>query len=138
MSSISVKLLVMSLNIAELENMIEEVENMNQFEQNHIYKILTNNGVKLSENSNGFFVSLNQLTQETIDDILNYLKQSNEMKNSSQNAIQFTERRIERTDLVEDCKIMQTNDGSKSIELDVENWKRTIVDNLKKTTKKKK
>ena len=101
-------------------------------------RILTNNGVKLSENSNGFFVSLNQLTQETIDDILNYLKQSNEMKNSSQNAIQFTERRIERTDLVEDCKIMQTNDGSKSIELDVENWKRTIVDNLKKTTKKKK
>jgi len=112
------------MNLIQLENMINDVSKMNNFEQNHVYKILNNCGVKLSENSNGYFVSLRDLSQETIDKLLDYTKQCNaSKKEAKKNAISFS--KIEKK--LVSKKSDQPNDE----------WKQSMITDLQQKKKKK-
>lgn len=115
----------MNFNISKLENMIDEIRKMNDEEQNHIYKILKNNNAKLSDNDNGFFVSLNELTKECIDLLLDYTDQAIKSKNAN-NAIKFTETRTTHSSIVKD-ESKEVKENS----VEIEDWKKDIINNLK-------
>jgi len=116
----------MNFNISKLENMIDHIRKMNDEEQNHIYKILKNNNAKLSDNDNGFFVSLNELTKECIDLLLDYTDQAVKSKNEN-NAIRFTETKTTHASIVKE-EIKETKKSASSVE--IEEWKKDIITNL--------
>ena len=116
----------MNFNISKLENMIDHIRKMNDQEQNHIYKILKNNNAKLSDNDNGFFVSLNELTKECIDLLLDYTDQAVKSKNEN-NAIRFTETKTTQASIVKE-EIKETKKSASSVE--IEEWKKDIITNL--------
>ena len=106
--------------------MIDHIRKMNDQEQNHIYKILKNNNAKLSDNDNGFFVSLNELTKECIDLLLDYTDQAVKSKNEN-NAIRFTETKTTQASIVKE-EIKETKKSASSVE--IEEWKKDIITNL--------
>jgi hypothetical protein len=53
------------------------VENINKMSKEHhieIFKIISNNSIKYTENNNGIFINYNDLNEKCINDIENYIK----------------------------------------------------------------
>jgi spermidine synthase len=55
----------------ELVKKIEKLTSKNQYKQ--IFKILKIDGVKITQNSNGIFFNMNELSNETLDKINNFV-----------------------------------------------------------------
>jgi hypothetical protein len=58
-------------NIKKLRDIIE---NMNKIHQIHILKILKENDIKFTENSNGIFVNMSLLNKKTLNRIRKFIK----------------------------------------------------------------
>ena len=73
------------LNNSELLYIKKTIENMTSIQHIEIAKLLKNNGIHLTENNNGIFINLNNLSTIVIDELLNYIKfiekQNNLLKN---------------------------------------------------------
>jgi len=50
------------------------IENMNKIHQIHILKILKENDIKFTENSNGIFVNMSLLNKKTLNRIRKFIK----------------------------------------------------------------
>ena len=62
------------MNYEELEKLRKTIENLNTGHHIEIAKILKNNNIKLTENSNGIFINLNNISSNIIDQINTYLQ----------------------------------------------------------------
>ena len=70
-------------SIEQLEILRDEIQEIENTEQNHlkILEILNNTNVNFSENSNGIFINMNNLSDSQIQqlvDYLNYIKKKKE------------------------------------------------------------
>ena len=61
-------------NVVNLEKIRKTIESLNSTHHVEVAKILLNHNVKLSENSNGIFINLTNLSENTIKDLECYLK----------------------------------------------------------------
>lgn len=57
-----------------LKKIRDIIETMNKIQQVHILKILKDNNIKYSENSNGIFVNMTLLNNQTLVRIKNFIK----------------------------------------------------------------
>jgi hypothetical protein len=61
-------------DIDNLKKIRDMIEKMNKIQQVHILKILKDNKIEYSENSNGIFVNMTLLNNETLIRIQNFIK----------------------------------------------------------------
>ena len=59
---------------------IENIKNLNLFEHQEIFKIIRKDNIKYSENSNGVFVNMNKLSDNTIYEIDRFITYCNTNK----------------------------------------------------------
>jgi hypothetical protein len=85
----------MNSMIMELKRnkIIENIKNLNLFEHQEIFKIIRKDNIKYSENSNGVFVNMNKLSDNTIFEIDRFITYCNTNKSNFQKENAF------RTDL---------------------------------------
>jgi hypothetical protein len=85
----------MNSMIMELKRnkIIENIKNLNLFEHQEIFKIIRKDNIKYSENSNGVFINMNKLSDNTIYEIDRFITYCNTNKNNFQKENAF------RTDL---------------------------------------
>jgi hypothetical protein len=75
----------MNINTSELEIMKTKIELLPKFHQVEILRILKKSPVvKINENKSGVFVNLSFLPNDTIQDILNYVKYIQEQEHTLQ------------------------------------------------------
>ena len=75
------------------KKIIENIKNLNLFEHQEIFKIIRKDNIKYSENSNGVFVNMNKLSDNTIFEIDRFITYCNTNKTNFQKENEF------RTDL---------------------------------------
>lgn len=61
-------------DIDNLKKIRDIIEKMNKIQQVHILKILKDNNIEYSENSNGIFVNMTLLNNQTLTRIQNFIK----------------------------------------------------------------
>ncbi len=62
-----------SSKIKELKELREKIKNLELCENIEILKIIIKNDVKFTENSNGIFVNMNKLDNNTLEEIKSFL-----------------------------------------------------------------
>ena len=62
-----------NLNYSNLEKLRKTIEILNSIHHIEIAKILKKNNIKLTENNNGIFINLNNLSSNIIEDIKQYI-----------------------------------------------------------------
>ena len=62
-----------SISYTELEKLRKTIENLHSNHHLEIAKILKMNNIKLSENNNGIFINLNNISNNIIKQIENYI-----------------------------------------------------------------
>ena len=62
------------INTSKLQNIKELIEDMNKCQQIEILKLLKNDSVTMSENNNGTFINLTDLSESTINKLLTYIE----------------------------------------------------------------
>ena len=91
----------------ELQELKERIENMGHFHQVEILRIFNNSlDAKLSENANGVFVNLTSLSQETLQQIHNYVQYVEE-QTETLNEMEKEKQRLETTFFSEKDKRIQ-------------------------------
>ena len=75
------------------KKIIENIKNLNLFEHQEIFKIIRKDNIKYSENSNGVFINMNKLSDNTIFEIDKFITYCNT------NKTQFQQENAFRTDL---------------------------------------
>jgi len=66
-----------TFSVTNLNYIRESVEKMNKFNQVEILRILHKNNVTLNENKSGVHVNLSEISNETLDELYNYIKYVN-------------------------------------------------------------
>jgi len=66
-----------TFSVSNLNYIRESVEKMNKFNQVEILRILHKNNVTLNENKSGVHVNLSEISNETLDELYNYIKYVN-------------------------------------------------------------
>ena len=69
-------------NVEKLQKIKEYIENMSKNQQIEIFKMLTINSTKMSENNNGTFINLTELSSEIIEKLENYIEFVNTQHNN--------------------------------------------------------
>ncbi len=99
-----------NINYPELEKIRKTIENLNNNHHIEIAKILKNNNIKLTENNNGIFLNLNNISESIINEIKNYIS----FIKSQENLINIDETKKEnieniyfkdKSDLIEESNI---------------------------------
>ena len=99
-----------NINYPELEKIRKTIENLNNNHHIEIAKILKNNNIKLTENNNGIFLNLNNISESIINEIKNYIS----FIKSQENLIKIDETKKEnieniyfkdKSDLIEESNI---------------------------------
>ena len=62
------------INTSKLQNIKELIEDMNKCQQIEILKLLKNDSVTMSENNNGTFINLTDLTESTVNKLEKYIE----------------------------------------------------------------
>ena len=62
------------MNIVKLQIIKEQIENMNKYQQIEILKLFIKNSVIYSENNNGTFVNLSDLSDNILNKLEDYIK----------------------------------------------------------------
>jgi hypothetical protein len=65
-----------------LETMKKKIESMNKFHQVEILKILSKNLCKINENKSGVYINLSFLSQQTIQQLNEYINYTNDQEES--------------------------------------------------------
>ena len=60
-------------NVYELKRLRDNIENMETIHQIHIFKILKENHIEFTENSNGVFINMTLLDEATLKQINNFI-----------------------------------------------------------------
>ncbi len=122
------------LNVGKIESMLDEIEHMTDLEHDHIHGILSNAKVNFTENDNGLFVRINQLSMETIKQLFEYVEKYRETQKDSENVIR---------NLIKNKKTLKTTEQQEEnfglfndIKLDTEKWKTDVIDSLRKKKRK--
>ena len=63
--------------ITDLKRLRDNIEKMERIHQIHIFKILKENQIEFTENSNGVFVNMTLLDDTTLKQINNFIKYVN-------------------------------------------------------------
>ena len=63
--------------ITELKKLNNKVNKLNEFHHKKIFDIIKNNNIKYSENRNGVFINLNNLSSNILDKIKQYMEYIN-------------------------------------------------------------
>jgi len=66
-----------TFTVTNLNYIRESVEKMNKFNQVEILRILNKNNVTLNENKSGVHVNLSEISNETLDEVYNYIQYVN-------------------------------------------------------------
>jgi len=61
-------------DINELKQLRDHIENMDNIHQIHIFKILKKNQIEYTENTNGVFINMTLLNDNTLIHIRNFIK----------------------------------------------------------------
>jgi hypothetical protein len=62
-----------NVDYEELDKLRKTIEFLNNSHHIEIAKIFKNNNIKLTENNNGIFINLNNISSKIIDEIKNYI-----------------------------------------------------------------
>ncbi len=74
----SIQLVIIYMNdVNELKRLRDNIENMETIHQIHIFKILKENHIEFTENSNGVFINMTLLDEATLKQINNFIKYVN-------------------------------------------------------------
>tara|TARA_B110000114_G_scaffold180822_1_gene217270 strand:+ start:696 stop:962 length:267 start_codon:yes stop_codon:yes gene_type:complete len=57
-----------------LEQLVKQIDKLSEIEHIDIFRLLHNNDLKYTENTNGIFIQMEQLNNENINKIENYLE----------------------------------------------------------------
>ena len=79
------------INIGQVRSMLDEIERMTPDEHHTIIRVLQDNEVKYTENDNGIFVKLNELSLDTIKDIYSYVEEIRSSRKDMECAIRSLE-----------------------------------------------
>ena len=60
-------------NINRLQNIKEKIETMNKPQHIDVLQLLVNNSAKISENNNGSFINLTELSEDMLDKLEEYI-----------------------------------------------------------------
>jgi len=63
-----------NITTINLENIKQTIEKLDKHNHIEIAKLLKKNNIKLSENNNGIFINLTNLSQSKIDILIDYIK----------------------------------------------------------------
>lgn len=64
-------------NIEELKKIKKIIDELNEDEQNEIFKIIKSRNSNYTQNNNGVFINMNTLSKETMEEINKFLCYSN-------------------------------------------------------------
>ena len=64
-------------DINELKKLRDHIEKMDMIHQIHILKILKDNNIEYTENTNGVFINMTLLDESTLKQIMNFIKYVN-------------------------------------------------------------
>lgn len=82
---------VRGFNLGQLRSMLDEIDTMTPEEHQHIIKILIDSNINYTENENGIFAKLNQLSLDDIYSIYNYVDDVRKTKSKLETAIRSIE-----------------------------------------------
>lgn len=120
------------INLGQLRSMLDEIDAMTPEEHQHIIKILRDSNINYTENENGIFAKVNQLSLDSIYTIYNYVDDVRKTKSKLESAI----RSIEES-------LISTNDESSpsnpsvgvTSKLDVDDWKKDVIQKMRTETR---
>lgn len=119
------------LNVAKIDSMLAEIENMSDDEHEHIRGIVLNSNTKFTENTNGSFVRINQLDFETIKQLFDYVEKYRQNQTASESALQNLvknkQKPVETTKPEAADGLFQTGTC-----LETTKWKTDVIDSLRK------
>jgi len=78
-------------DISRLKSLKKNIENMSKTHQLEVLRILVKSDVNVNENSNGVFVNLSDLNEETLTSLNNYTKYVSEQQRELNNIEQQKE-----------------------------------------------
>ena len=84
----------------KLERIKTQIESMNKYHQIEILKILSKKICKINENKSGVYINLSFLSQDSIDELVNYIGYINEQVNSF-NTIEYQKEEFKNAFFVE-------------------------------------
>lgn len=79
------------MNIIELQTIKEQIENMNKYQQIEILKLFIENSIIYSENNNGTFINLSDLSSNILTKLEDYIKFVDKQNNQLLNVEEETE-----------------------------------------------
>ena len=118
----------MIINGNILKSLINNINGMDEQEHLYIFKLIKNKEYKYTENDNGIFIRLNQLSMETIKEIKEYV----DVKMGNDKEI------IESSELCENQDVVvEKNDEDFFLEnpIKIDEWKKKIILELQNKTK---
>ena len=71
----------MEYTTKQLENMCKLIESFPKEEHIKILQIIKNKSINISENNNGCFIHMEELSNDTLDDIKHYIEYVNKKEN---------------------------------------------------------
>jgi hypothetical protein len=126
------------LNLGQIKSMLAEIENMTADEHSNITIILKESETKYTENDNGIFVKVNQLSLETIYKIYNYVLEVRRTKEDLETAIKS----LETNECIINNSpsfINEDNNNENEVQntLTVPEWKKEIIEKMQTSVKNK-
>jgi len=119
------------LNVGKIESMLDEIDHMSDMEHDHLHGILSNANVNFTENDNGLFVRINQLSMETLKQLFEYVDKYRDTQKESENNLK---------NLIKNKTKLKTAPPNlglfQNVKLDTEKWKMDVIDSLRKKRKK--
>jgi hypothetical protein len=90
-------------NIETLENLKTYIENLSKYHQIEILKILSKNLCKINENKSGVYVNLSFLSNETLQEIKEYIHYVKEQEESF-NTMEYQKEEFKNTFFIDNDK----------------------------------
>jgi hypothetical protein len=120
------------INLGQLKSMIDEIDSMTPEEHQHIIKILRDSGINYTENDNGIFAKVNQLSLDDIYRIYKYVNDVRKTRSKLETAIRSIEESLINADNDTEKHNSVTGECSKLV---VDDWKKDVINKMRTETR---
>lgn len=120
------------INLGQLRSMLDEIDGMTPEEHQHIIKILRDSGINYTENENGIFAKVNQLSLDDIYSIYSYVDDVRKTKSKLETAIRSIEDSLINTINSSNTTKSADDDGTT---LNVDDWKKDVIQKMRTETR---
>ena len=129
---------VETINIGQVKSMLHEIDSMSPGEHHNIIRILDENKVHYTENDNGIFVKVNELSLDTIREIYNYVEEIRTSKKDLECAIRSLDSSNAHVCEPFPVNTSMADSGNvprDSVNIEIEDWKKEIIEKMRLESK---